>query len=124
MEIQNTKYYDLSKKIGEKSNLNNVSKKIIKAARGFEALFIQKLLEQMNNTIKDNGLFGNSPGGDIYKTMFFQEVSKKLSEQKGIGIAKMLIRQWKQSGIIQENTLRDTDQDKSVKISNKPVDKK
>jgi Rod binding domain-containing protein len=69
-----------------------------KAVRDFEALFVNQMLQSMRKSVPKSGLFDDEDssdmqGKDIMETMFDMEISRTLSQSKGIGIANVLYRQ-------------------------------
>ena len=64
--------------------------KLRKACMEFESIFIQQLLKSMRDTIPKSGLFGTSSGKDIFQSLFDQEMSSSLAQQRGVGFGKML----------------------------------
>ncbi|MEK7263948.1 MAG: transglycosylase SLT domain-containing protein [Bacteroidota bacterium] len=69
-----------------------------KAVRDFEALFVNQMLQAMRKGVPKSGLFddedsSDTQGKDIMETMFDMEISRTLSQSKGIGIANVLYRQ-------------------------------
>jgi flagellar protein FlgJ len=65
------------------------------AARQFESLFTQMLLESMreaNKSFGEDSLFG-SDQADMYQDMFDDQIAMQLSKGKGLGLAEMLVRQ-------------------------------
>ena len=65
------------------------TEEIEKAAREFESLFVQRLLESMRKTVPKSGLF-DSYANDMYESMLFEEVAKETSKEKGMGLADMI----------------------------------
>jgi len=76
---------------GDKKKLDR--KKLKKACTDFEALFIAQMLKSMRQTIPQTGFLGKGPGNDIYQGLMDQELSRKLSQSKGLGLGKVLYRQ-------------------------------
>ena len=66
-------------------------KNIEKVARDFESVFINKLFESMRKAIPKSGLFDSS-AMDMFQSMTDQEMSKKMSERKGMGIGEMVYK--------------------------------
>ncbi|SHJ56824.1 peptidoglycan DD-metalloendopeptidase family protein [Halodesulfovibrio aestuarii] len=66
--------------------------KLRKAVEGFEAIFIQKMWQQMRNTIPKSGMF-KSREEKMWQGMFDQELSVKMSQSGGIGLSDMLYKQ-------------------------------
>ncbi|MGB9712549.1 MAG: rod-binding protein [Dissulfurimicrobium sp.] len=67
-------------------------KEIKKVCADFEAMFIKQMLETMRKSMSNGGFFGARFQGDIYTTLFEDQLSKVLSEGKGIGIGKELYK--------------------------------
>ncbi len=76
--------------------LNNNSSDTIKlmqlkkACRGFEAIMVQKMLEEMDKTVGKDPLVKNNAQNDIYKSMYIDALAKKMSEHSSFGLGKML----------------------------------
>ena len=66
--------------------------KLREAVEGFEAIFIQKMWQQMRNTIPKSGMF-KSREEKVWQGMFDQELSVKMSKSGGIGLSDMLYKQ-------------------------------
>lgn len=65
--------------------------KLAKAAKGFESMLTQMMLKSMTKSA--NGLFGeNSYGGDMFDTIFENEIAMHMTENKGLGIADMIFK--------------------------------
>ena len=67
--------------------------KLKKACSDFEALFMARMLKQMRQSIPPNGLLGNGPGKEVYQSLMDQELAKKMSQGRGIGLGERLYRQ-------------------------------
>jgi len=76
---------------GDNKKLNQ--KKLKKACTDFEALFIAHMLKSMRQAIPQTGFWGKGQGSGIYQDLMDQELSKKLSQNKGLGLGKMIYRQ-------------------------------
>ncbi|MFP4213105.1 MAG: peptidoglycan DD-metalloendopeptidase family protein [Desulfohalobiaceae bacterium] len=61
------------------------------ASKDFEALFIQKLWQQMRKTLPEDGMM-RSGMQEKYLSMFDQEFSKKMTEAGGIGLSQMIMQ--------------------------------
>ena len=68
-----------------------------KAAQDFEAMFINLVLKEMRPDEEEDGLFGSSTAGNIYREMFDTELSKTMSGSGQLGLAEMIERQVAQS---------------------------
>ena len=64
-----------------------------KACQGFESLFVNYLMQQMRETVPESGFMGGGQAEKIYTTMLDGEVAKTVSEQRGIGLAKIMYEQ-------------------------------
>lgn len=74
--------------------------KLWEAARGFESIFVTRMLEQMNDSeMGKGGFLGQSNGEKMYKSMFFQEIGKEVSKNPttSFGIANAIYNQMKNS---------------------------
>lgn len=63
------------------------------ACRGFESLFVNYLMQQMRDTVPQGGFVGGGQAEKIYTTMLDGEVAKTISEQRGIGLARIMYEQ-------------------------------
>ena len=68
------------------------SKAIEEVASQFEALFIQQMMKSMRDAVPKSDLM-NSNHLDTYQAMADQQMAVSLSQQGGIGIARMLVEQ-------------------------------
>ncbi|MDR2726389.1 MAG: rod-binding protein [Deltaproteobacteria bacterium] len=66
--------------------------KLREACEGFEAVFIQKMWEQMRATVPETGLV-HSREEKFWQGMYDQELSKKMAGAGGIGLADMMMAQ-------------------------------
>jgi Rod binding domain-containing protein/murein DD-endopeptidase MepM/ murein hydrolase activator NlpD len=62
------------------------------ACEGFEAVFLQKMWEQMRKTVPREG-FLHSKDEETYQSLFDVELCKKMASAGGIGLADMLYEQ-------------------------------
>ncbi len=70
--------------------------KLKKACMEFESIFVQQLLKSMRQTIPESGVFGESSQKNLFQSLFDQELSRNLANQRGLGVGKMLFDQmWK-----------------------------
>lgn len=67
--------------------------KLKKACKDFDALFMAQMLKSMRQTIPQTGFLGKGPGNDVYQGLMDQELSRKLSQSKGLGLGKVIYRQ-------------------------------
>lgn len=66
---------------------------------GFEAIFLNKMIKSMRESVPKDSLFGESNSMNIYKSMYDQALSDQLSKQStsNIGIKEFLFEQLKGS---------------------------
>ena len=62
------------------------------AARGFEAIFISELLKVMRKSIGKSNLLGQGLGGEIYTSMFDENLAKVIASNGGLGLADIIVR--------------------------------
>ena len=68
-------------------------RKLREATQQFEALFLDMLLKELEKSTSDGALFGNMPGGDIYRSMMRGALSERLAVRGSLGIADALYRE-------------------------------
>jgi murein DD-endopeptidase MepM/ murein hydrolase activator NlpD len=71
---------------------NAKDKKLREAVEGFEAIFVQKIWQQMRANVPKEGYL-HSKDEEFWQGMFDQELSKKLTAAGGIGLSDMLYEQ-------------------------------
>lgn len=89
-------------------NLSN-REKTKAVAKGFESLFVFRLLKEMRKTASENSLFSSGFDKDFFMDIMDQEIAQKVAERRGIGIAKILERE-----LLNEN--------EQIKGENKTID--
>jgi flagellar protein FlgJ len=67
-------------------------KTIRAAAQQFESLFTNMMLKSMREAKLGQGL-GDSQESDLYQDMYDQQISLKMAQGKGLGLADMLVQQ-------------------------------
>lgn len=70
----------------------NKETKLREACEGFEAIFLQKMWEQMRKTVPKDGYL-HSKDQETYQSLFDVELCKKMAGAGGIGLADMLYEQ-------------------------------
>ena len=79
-------------------NVKNSEEKLLEAAQGFEAIFVTKLLNQMNSSsMNEGGFIGQSSSQKTFKGMLFQEIGKEVAKTSSFGIADAIYNQMKDS---------------------------
>jgi flagellar protein FlgJ len=64
-----------------------------KAAKDFEAVFINQILGAMFESIPTDGPFGGGPGEGIFRSMMIDQYSKTIAAQGGFGLADAVKRE-------------------------------
>ncbi len=62
------------------------------AAQDFEAIFLHKMLESMRKTVPKSGLL-ESFSGDMYQSMFDEELAGEMSKRGEVGLANFMYKQ-------------------------------
>ena len=98
MAVQNAGQANLDT---QRSRLENISKsedqttkekELRKAAEGFEAIFIQKMWDEMRSSLPKNGMH-YSKEEEYWQSMYSQELGKSMASVGGIGLADMMVEQ-------------------------------
>jgi len=71
--------------------------KLHAVAQDFESLFLGYMMKTMRQSVAKGGLWGDSQGEQIFSEMRDDELAKGLAKAGGIGLAKLLEEQLKQS---------------------------
>ncbi|NPA24783.1 MAG: hypothetical protein GXO34_03030 [Deltaproteobacteria bacterium] len=72
--------------------------KLDEACQGFEALFINMLLQEMRKTIPDDGLLPTSSAMRTWQQLFDNQLAETLASKQEMGLAKMLYQQLQDLG--------------------------
>ncbi len=80
------------------NNISDTTKlmQLKKACRGFEAIMVQKMLEEMDKTVPKDSLIKNDAQNDIYKSMYIDALAKKMTDNSPFGIGKILFNSLKE----------------------------
>ncbi|MBQ3058818.1 MAG: rod-binding protein [Desulfovibrio sp.] len=81
---------------GRKLTPEAKAQKLREACEGFESVFIQKMWQEMRNTLPKNGLL-QSRDERYWQDMYDQELAKSMTSAGGIGLADMMYAQLSQS---------------------------
>ena len=82
------------KGVGKANKGDSRHEKLQKAAEGFESLFINLMLSQMRKTIPKSELIDGGNAQDIFETMFYDEIAKRVSQRGELGIADKLMQEY------------------------------
>lgn len=63
---------------------------LMTAAKGFEAVFINQMVNAMRQSVQKSGFIPESQGERIYNAMLDQEYSQKLADSEQIGLSHMI----------------------------------
>ena len=71
-------------------------------AAQFESIFLQQMLKSMRDATTKSDLFDSSQM-ETYQSMADQQLAVQLSEQGGIGLARMMVEQMQTRGLVSES---------------------
>ena len=77
---------------GKKLDPETKAKKLREACEGFESVFIQKMWQEMRNTLPKGGML-HGREERFWQDMYDQELAKKMTSAGGIGLADMMFSQ-------------------------------
>lgn len=99
-QASETKLQQLAAQAGENAELEGLEK----AAKQFEAVFMNSLMKAMRRTVPDNKIFNSSGPTKYYQQMQDAEMAKAMATgHNQMGIAEMIIRQF-ETNVQGENT--------------------
>ncbi|MDL2279270.1 peptidoglycan DD-metalloendopeptidase family protein [Desulfovibrio sp. OttesenSCG-928-G11] len=101
----------LRKRLGDQSTKDE---KLRESCEGFEAIFLQKMWEQMRKNVPKEGYL-HSKDEETYQSLFDVELCKKMASAGGIGLADMLYQQLSQQ-------LEDTGRTTTPSTYRRPLD--
>ncbi len=76
-------------KVDASATIDQKLMKLKQACRGFEAIMVEQMLNEMEKTVKDPLLKNNAPN-DIYRYMYVDALSRKIAQDSPFGIGKLL----------------------------------
>ena len=81
------------------------NKELMAAARQFESLFIQQMLQGMRDTVPESDLIDGGLAEEIYEGMLDQEYAEKMAESGNMGLADKIYEQFtsEQAGLSYED---------------------
>jgi Rod binding domain-containing protein len=74
-----------------KIDRNKVDPQVLKAAEGFEALFLDQLMKTMRQTVPKNEMDLENGATEIYRGMLDSEYAQKAVHAGGVGLADQII---------------------------------
>lgn len=82
---------------GTPNNVNTFDgRRLKKACKDFEAIFIANMLKEMRKSIPKTGFLDSSHASDIYRSMMDQKIAEKIANDRGLGMGEMLFKQLRQ----------------------------
>lgn len=63
------------------------------ACTDFESVLLNYMFQAMKKTVGESGLFEDSFQKDMYESLFFENISRKIARERGMGIGESLYRQ-------------------------------
>jgi flagellar protein FlgJ len=64
-----------------------------KTCKDFESLFVSYMMQQMRQTIPEDGIINRSQGEKIYTGLLDNEIAKTVSHSQGVGLARVMYEQ-------------------------------
>jgi len=77
----------------EKTSKEAYLSQIKTVSQEFESIFLGYMLQQMNKTVPEDPLFGNSTAKDIFTDMHHSNMAKEMAKAGGIGLASIIYNQ-------------------------------
>lgn len=74
-------------------NSSERARKLEKSCEGFEAIFINTLLQEMRKSVPDDGLLPTSNATRTWQQLFDNQLAETLASRQEVGVAKMLYQQ-------------------------------
>ncbi len=84
-------------RILEQARKEKDDKRLREACEEMEAIFVNMMLKRMRDTVSRGGLIPESAGEEMFRSMLDEELARKVSDGRGIGIAEMLYKQLSQN---------------------------
>lgn len=81
----------------EKAVEEKDEKKLKKACRDLEAVFVNMMFKQMRNTVQKSGLFDGGTAEEMYEDMLFDKYAEEISKGQGTGLGDVLFKQLSKS---------------------------
>ena len=76
------------------SGVDTTDKSKVRAtAEGFEAVFLNNMLQSMFTGLEEGGTWGNGDGAEAWRGMLINEYAQSISKSGGIGIADAVERE-------------------------------
>lgn len=92
-QLSNEQKTDDFKNILESAKASRDDERLQATCKQFESVFVNMLMKSMRKTIADGGLIEKSHAREMFESMLDEELSKEVSKEQGIGLAKMMYQQ-------------------------------
>lgn len=76
-----------------------VDKRLWGAAQKLEQMFLNMFLSEVNKNVGKDSLLYAGTAEDMFRRELNNEYAKKISEGRGVGIAKIVYEQWMRKGV-------------------------
>ncbi len=73
--------------------------KLKEVCQEFESFFIYYMLKTMRQTVPKSDLLGGGMAKEIYTSMLDEQLAQKVAKAGGIGLAKILLRQFEKAKV-------------------------
>lgn len=90
--LQNTADDDFQRRLKSAMDAKD-EEKLKKVCKDLEAIFVNDMLQQMRKTVIKSDLIQETPGRNIFESMFDEKIAEEVSKGKGVGLADMLYKQ-------------------------------
>lgn len=97
-KVTSTSFEDTLKQAEEQQD----DKALREACREFEEYFVNQMFQEMRKTVHSSGLIPKSQGEKIFEDMLYEEYSKEIAKEQGIGIAQMMFEQLSHTGAVNQ----------------------
>lgn len=94
--------------------------KLQKACQEFEAIFLNMMLKQMRGSVMEGEFTEKSHAREIFEEMHDEELSKAISQGKGMGLAQQLYQQLTATTVKPAQTPETVEVQPQVPTRNKP----
>ncbi len=68
----------------------------VKAAKDFESFFVGTVFQGVFESVPKSEFMGGGPGGDLYQSLFIQEIVSKAVSGSGLGLSEQISRLYSQ----------------------------
>ncbi|OGO79593.1 MAG: hypothetical protein A2Y23_09495 [Clostridiales bacterium GWB2_37_7] len=68
-------------------------KKLMEASKNLEAVFVNMMFKQMQNTVPKSGLTDGGMGEETFKDMLFEKYAEEATKGSGLGLAQIIFKQ-------------------------------